>query len=181
MDEPKYVSQKEINIYVLKKLFKMESIRQIQDLFDANAENISNNDYIKICNSLKRLYEQIKGQEQMKGYAEEVDINVIENRINDLTREIIEESEKMWKFKSARKISPRVREWVWDNCEESGDYSIFGKSVEEYNKEAVEEYNKNIFRERLVHANKILEARKERKVMYRVIGFYYTYNEDASV
>lgn len=159
----------------------MESIRQLQDLFDANAENISNNDYIKICNSLKGVYEQIKGQEQMKEYAEEVDINVIEDRINELTREIIEESEKMWKFTSAKKMSPRVRKWVWDNCEESGDYSIYEKSEKEYNKEAVEEYNKNIFRERMVHANKILKARKERKVMYRVIGFYYTYSEDACV
>lgn len=155
----------------------MEIIRQLQDLFDANAENISNNDYIKICNSLKGLYEQIKGQEQMRGYTEEVDINIIENRINDLTKEIIEESEKMWKFRSARKMSPRVCKLVWDNCEESGDYSIYEKSEKEYNKEAVEEYNKNIFRERLAHANKILEARKERKVMYRVIGFYYTYSE----
>lgn len=159
----------------------MESIRQLQELLDANAEGVQNNDYLKMCNHLKGLYEQFRDQEELREYTEEVDIDVMEDKITELTKKIIEESEKMWKFKMAKKISPRVREWVWDNCEETGDYSIFGKSVEEYSKQAVEEYNRNIFRERLVHANKILKMRRERKEIYKVIGFYYTYNEDACV
>lgn len=156
----------------------MECIRQLQDLFDANAENISNNDYIKICNSLKGVYEQFKQQEELREYTEEVDINLMEDRLNEITKKIIEESEKMWKYKMVKRISPRVRKWVRDNYE---DDSIYEKSEKEYNKEAVEEYNKNIFRQRSVHINNILKLRRERKERYKIIGFYYVYSEDECV
>jgi len=155
----------------------MESVRDLQTILDTNAEGVHENDYLKMCNHLKGLYDVFKKHDKLKKYTNEMDINILEDRLTEINEQINKESQQLWKFKVAKKISPRVLEWLWDKCDDTKDYSIMGKTVEEFNNQAVEEYNKNISQQRLVHVKNIVNLKIERKDLYKDIGIYYMYNE----